>query len=160
MEKETLSWSSEVLKTPLWKLDVELGKYIFTRGHARWGKTHPRQEKKKDIEFHGIRPGGLVPREWKEESERAIVLQKGINTREPKWRGVHCEKGYNDEGQESALRWEVNSWGANWELRCSGWDERDKSISQQDRSSDPVCCSTGIKNINVVLTGGRWSSQN
>lgn len=83
------------------------------------------------------------------------MLQKGINTREPKWRGVHCEKGYNDEGQESALRWEVNSWGANWELRCSGWDERDKSISQQDHSSDPVCCSAGIKNINVVLTGGR-----
>lgn len=46
MEKETLSWSREVWKRPLWKLDVELGKYILTRGHARRGKTHPQQEKK------------------------------------------------------------------------------------------------------------------
>lgn len=45
MEKETLSWSSEVWKMPLWKLDVELGKYILTRGHARRGKTHPQQGK-------------------------------------------------------------------------------------------------------------------
>lgn len=45
MEKEPLSWSSEVWEMPLWKLDVELGKYILTGGHARRGKTHPQQGK-------------------------------------------------------------------------------------------------------------------
>lgn len=45
------------------------------------------------------------------------MAKKGINTREPEWRGVHCERGYNDRGRESAQRSEVNSWGANWELR-------------------------------------------
>lgn len=35
-----LGFQSSVMKkkttvTPLWKLDVELGKYILTRGHAR-----------------------------------------------------------------------------------------------------------------------------
>lgn len=67
-----------------------------------------------------------------------IVPQKGINTREPKWRGVHCEKRYNDEGQESAPRWEVNSWRANWELNVQGGIKETRtvvSISQQDRSS-------------------------
>lgn len=38
---ETLSWSSEVLKTPQLKLDVELGKYILTRGHATEVKHIP-----------------------------------------------------------------------------------------------------------------------
>lgn len=103
MEKEALSCP------PLSKLDVELGKYILTRGHAWRGKTHPWQ--KKNIEFHGVWLSGLVPQEWKEEGERAIVLQKGINTRELKWGGIHCERRYNDKGQESALRWRVNSWG-------------------------------------------------
>lgn len=88
-----------------------------------------------------------------------IVPQKGINTREPKWRGVHCEKRYNDEGHESALRWEVNSWRANWELRCSGWDKRDKNRREHLTAGpllrDAVCCSNGIKNINPVLIRGR-----
>lgn len=35
MEEETASCSSEDAKTPLWKLDVEPGKYLLGGGRAR-----------------------------------------------------------------------------------------------------------------------------
>lgn len=51
---ETISWSSEVLKTPQWKLDVELGKYILTRGHAAEVKHIPgRKEEALDFMVPG-----------------------------------------------------------------------------------------------------------
>lgn len=121
------------------------------------GEVKPIHGRKKDTEFHGVWLSGAMPWEWKEESGRAAVLQKGINTREPEWSGVHCESGY-DDGVRSQ-RWGGRSTAG--ELTGSqdvqgGFKEAWTvwSISQQDRSSRILSVSFLVSF--VIYKTGSW----
>lgn len=149
MEKETLSWSSEVWKMPLWKLDVELGKYILTGGHARRGKTHP-QQGKETLNFtvydwaawyHENEKRRARAREWlccrkesiQENGEAAIVRGDTMRVRSQRW------------GERSTAGGLTGSWDGQREIKET-WGIL--SISQEEHSSTISDCSfTGIRNI-------------
>lgn len=147
MEKETLSWSSEVWKMPLWKLDVELGKYILTRGHARRGKTHPQQGKETlnftvydwaawchETEKRRARARLCCRKESiRENGEASIVRRDTMRVRS------QCRGGRSTAGELTG------SWDGQREIKET-WTVL--SITQEEHSSSISDCSiTGIRNV-------------